>query len=568
MRNGATIKSFSLRRMAIMAAAVCLAACAQRAELLPADVQAAAKASITPATLAAPIRFLADDHLGGRGVASTGDELARLYLGTQLQLMGYQPGAADGGWYQPVPLVGVTTHRPKTWEFRAPSGHVSLKDYDDFIAYTGVQQASAGFKDAEVVFVGYGIQAPEYQWDDYKGMDVKGKVLLMMNNDPDWDPKLFAGTTRLYYGRWDYKYEQAARLGAAGAIIIHTRPSAGYPFQVVQTSWTGEQFELPDEGEPRTQVRSWVTEQAAQQLARAGGFDLAKLIESARQRDFRPVSLGLTTSLTVQNTVRQVQSANVLGVLPGSDPRLRDEYVVYTAHHDHLGIGVADQSGDTIYNGALDNASGCAQVLAIARALAALPTRPRRSTLVLFVAAEEQNLLGARYYARHPTVAPGRIAANINYDGGSIWGRTRDITVIGYGKSSLDAVLDSVAGFQQRTVKADDFPDRGHFYRSDQFAFAKIGVPAVHPDNGTDFIGQPSGWGKLQIEAFEDQRYHQPSDQLDASWNFDGMVDDAQMGFYAGWLVSNADAMPHWNAGDEFEATRQAALQAVPAAAH
>jgi Zn-dependent M28 family amino/carboxypeptidase len=550
-----------MKRIWPVLAVACVTACAQRATLIPAEVQAAAQASITSATLAAPVRFLADDQLGGRGVASTGDELTRLYLSTQLQLLGYQPGGPDGSWFQPVPMVGVNTQRPPHWDFQAGSRHVSLKDHEDFIAYGGVQQPVAGFKNAEVVFVGYGIQAPEYQWDDFKGLDVKGKVLLIMNNDPDWDPQLFAGTTRLFYGRWDYKYEQAARMGAVGAIIIHTRASAGYPWQVVQTSWTGEQFELPYEGEPRTQVRAWVTEAAAQRLAGAAGFDLAKLIESARHREFRPVPLGLRTSLTLHNGLRKVTTANVLGVLPGSDSKLRGEYVIYTAHHDHLGIGTPDKTGDRIYNGALDNASGCAQILAIAHALAVLPTRPRRSTLILFVAAEEQGLIGSKYYALHPTVPAGRIAADINYDGGSIWGRTRDVTIIGLGKSSLDAVLRSVAGFQQRVVKADEFPDRGHFYRSDQFSFAKIGVPAFHVDNGTDFIGKPAGWGKQQIEAFEDQHYHQPSDQLDASWNFDGMVDDATLGFYTGWLVSNADSMPTWNKGDEFEATRLKSLE-------
>jgi Zn-dependent M28 family amino/carboxypeptidase len=543
--------------------AACATACTQRATLIPAEVQAAAHMGITPAGLAAPVRLLADDLLGGRGVASVGDELTRLYLSSQLQFLGFEPGGPNGSFQQSVPMIGVRTQHPAQWDFQAGRRHLKLKDYVDFVAFTGVQQPTAGFTAADLVFVGYGIQAPEYQWDDYKGQDLRGKVLLMLNNDPDWDSRLFAGTTRLFYGRWDYKYEQAARVGAAGAIIIHTRPSAGYPWQVVQTSWTGEQFELPYEGEPRTQLRAWITEAAARQLATIAGFDLARLTEMARRREFSPVSLGVKTSLTLRNTLRKVTTANVLGVLPGSDVKLRDEYVIYTAHHDHLGSGTPDHTGDRIYNGALDNASGCAQILAIARALAALPTRPRRSTLILFTAAEEQGLLGSLYYARHPTVPPGHMAANINYDGGSIWGRTRDVTVIGLGKSSLDAVLKSAAGFQRRSIKADEFPDRGHFYRSDQFSFAKLGVPAFHLDMGTDFIGKPAGWGKQQIEQFEDQRYHQPSDQLDSSWNFDGMVEDATLGFYTGWLVSNAEAMPTLNAGDEFEAARRASLHAA-----
>jgi Zn-dependent M28 family amino/carboxypeptidase len=542
-----------------------LSACSRReAVLIPHDVEAAARAGITAAGLAAPVRYLADDLLGGRGVASNGDQLARLYLSTQLQSLGFDPGAPGGSWFQPVPMVGITTGVPEHWRFKAGTQSVDLKYYEDFIANSGVQQPTVNVPGADIVFVGYGIQAPEFQWDDYKGMDLKGKIILMLNNDPDWDPELFAGTTRLYYGRWDYKYEQAARVGAAGAIIIHTRPSAGYLWQVVQTSWSGEQFELPDEGESRTLIKAWVTEPAARKLVSAAGQDLDRLIESAHHREFKPVPLSLKTSITLNNKLRGVTTANVIGVYPGTDPQLRGEYVVYSAHHDHLGIGKPDKNGDTIYNGALDNASGCAQLLAIGRAFATLPARPRRSTLLLFTAAEEQGLLGSQYYAQHPTVPPGRIAADINYDGGSIWGRTRDVTIIGLGKSSLDEILGRVAKFQGRQLKADEFPDRGHFYRSDQFSFAKIGVPAFHIDNGTDFIGRPAGWGKQQIEAFEDQHYHQPSDQLTADWNFDGMVDDAALGFFTGWLIANDPVLPAWRKGDEFEARRLASLQAVP----
>jgi Zn-dependent M28 family amino/carboxypeptidase len=545
---------------------VLVAACDRQppqAGLIPTEVQAAAQAGITPNLLAAPVRYLADDLLGGRGVASEGDKLARLYLSTQLQQLGYQPGAGSESWFQTVDMVGVKAHVPASWSFKSPRQAVTLKWYTDFIAASGTQQPTAGFSNAEVVFVGYGIQAPEFQWDDFKGSDLKGKVLLMLNNDPDWDPALFAGNTRLYYGRWDYKYDMAARLGAAAAIIIHTRPSAGYPWQVVQTSWSGEQFELPHEGEARLQVRSWVTEGSARALLKAGGFELDTLVAAARKRDFTPVNIGLRTSLALQNTLTRVSTANVVGMLPGSDAQLRDEYVVYTAHHDHLGVGEPDKSGDKIYNGALDNAAGCAQVLAIARSIAALPVRPRRSTLILFVAAEEQGLLGAKYYAKHPTVPPGRIAANLNIDGGSIWGRARDVTMIGMGKSTVDDVAQSVAKFQGRVLKPDQFPDRGHFYRSDQFAFAQIGVPALYFDVGTEVADRPAGWGKEQIEKWEDQQYHQPSDQLDASWNFDGMVEDVRLAFYTGWLIGNADAMPSWRKGDEFEAARIASIASL-----
>ncbi|MGH8632488.1 MAG: M28 family peptidase, partial [Burkholderiales bacterium] len=290
---------------------------------------------------------------------------------------------------------------------------------------------------------------------------------------------------------------------------------------------------------------------------------LAQLIESAKRRDFEPVPLGVTTTLSLENEIESKQTFNLAGLMRGGDPTLRDQVVIYTAHHDHLGIGAPDPDGDNIYNGALDNAAGMAQVLAIARAFTALPQPPRRSILMLFVGAEEQNLLGSAYYAAHPTFPAGRIAANINYDGGDIWGRTRDITFVGKGKSSLDSILERHAAEQQRVVKPDQFPDRGYYYRSDQFNFARIGVPALFLDTGTDFIGRPEGWGKVQIEEFEEHRYHQPSDEIDATWNFEGMVEDAQLGFWVGLDLANAEQMPAWVPGDEFEAARQAAVSAL-----
>jgi Zn-dependent M28 family amino/carboxypeptidase len=520
-----------------------------------------AKKEITPFTLAAPIRFLASDALEGRGPATRGDTLARLYLAAELQSYGYQPGGVNGTWEQPFDVVGVTAKAPETWSFTGKGGaNVDLKWHTDWIAGSGVQTETAAFNDAEVVFIGYGIEAPEYKWDDFKGADVKGKVLVMLNNDPDWDPKLFAGKTRLYYGRWTYKYESGARHGAAAVIIIHTTPSAGYPWQVVQSSWGGEQFELPAESEPRVQLRAWATEDAARRLFKAGGQDLDKLVAAARKSSFKPVSLGLRTSMKVENKVSRVSTANVAGVLPGSDPKLKDEVVVYTAHHDHLGIGAPDATGDKIYNGAEDNAAGCAQVLAIARAMAALPQRPRRSMLVLFVAAEEQGLLGSRYYSLHPTIPAGRIAANINYDGGNSQGRTRDLTVIGHGKSSLDGIARTIVEKQGRRLVPDQFPDRGFYYRSDQFSLAKIGVPALYFDNGTDYIGKPPGWGAEQQAEWEQHRYHQPSDEFDDAWVFDGMIEDATVGFLAGHAVAQADAMPTWTPGDEFEAARKKAI--------
>jgi hypothetical protein len=508
------------------------------------------------------VRELSDDKYEGRGPGSAGDVAARQYLIAELEKLGLEPGAADGGWEQPFDLVGVTADQPDQWTFASESASLTLDQWDDFIISSGVQAARAEVTDAEIVFVGYGIQAPEYDWDDFKGQDLEGKVLMIMNNDPDWDPDLFAGETRLWYGRWDYKYQSAARQGAVGAIIIHTQPSAGYPFQVVQTSWTGEQFELPAGDEPRLQAAAWVTEDAARELIEMNGFDLDELREAADNRDFQPVPLGLTTSIGFDVSINRVETANILGLMTGSDPVLKNEVVIYTAHHDHLGIGTPNEDGDDIYNGAMDNASGVAQIMAIARALKALPEAPRRSILFALVGAEEQGLLGSEYYAENPTFSPGKIAANLNYDGGNIWGHTHDVTYIGLGKSSIDTIVGAIAEEQGRVVKPDQFSDRGYFYRSDQFSFAKIGVPAMYLNTGTDFVDRPPEWGKEQVNHYTDVNYHQPTDEYNDSWNFDGMIDDATLGFWAGLAIANADEIPRWEEGDEFEAARLEALAA------
>ena len=509
------------------------------------------------------IEEISGDRYEGRGPGSAGDKLARDYLIERLEEAGLEPGAADGGWEQPFDLVGINASQPESWTFSGHGKELTLAQWDDFIVGSGVQEDRAAFEEAELVFVGYGIQAPEYEWDDFKGMDLYGKVLVMMNNDPDWDPELFGGETRLWYGRWDYKYLSAARQGAVGAIIIHTTPSAGYPFQVVQTSWTGEQFELPAGDEPRSQVEAWVTEDAARNLIAMAGLDLDELREAAYNRDFEPVPLGISTSLAMDVEVNRTSSANVLGLIPGSDPELADEVVIYTAHHDHLGIGTPNEDGDMIYNGALDNASGVAQVLDIARAIRSMPEAPRRSILVALVGAEEQGLLGSKYYAENPTFPPGKIAANLNYDGGNIWGHTHDVTFVGLGKSSIDELVTLIAEEQGRVVKPDQFADKGYFYRSDQFSFAKIGVPAMYLDTGTDFVDRPADWGREQQERFTTVHYHQPSDEYDPSWNLDGMVEDAALGFWTGLAIANADDMPKWSPGDEFEAARLEALEAV-----
>ena len=482
---------------------------------------------------------ISHDRYEGRGPGSRGDKAAREFLATQISALGLEPGAGDGSWEQSFELIGLQASQPEEWVFTGKDVSVSLKQWDQFVAFSGMPKERVTITEAEVVFVGYGIQAPEYDWDDYKDVDLNGKVVLMMNNDPDWDPNLFGGETRLGYGRWDYKYLNAARQGAVGAIIIHTTPSAGYPFQVVQTSWSSVKYELPAKDKPRSAVKAWVTEDAARDLVRLAGLDLDLLREQAYNRDFQPVPLGLTTSIAMDVDVTRIQTANILGLIRGSDPKLRSEVVIYTAHHDHLGIGTPDENGDAIYNGAMDNATGVAQVMAIAKAIKALPEAPRRSILIALVGAEEQLLLGSEYYAANPTYAPGKIAANLNFDTGNIWGHTHDVTYIGLGKSSIDQIASMIAEEQGRVVRPDQFADKGYFYRSDQFSFARIGVPAMYLHTGTDFVDRPADWGRKQQNHYTEVNYHQPSDEYDPSWNFDGMVDDALLGFWTGLAIAN-----------------------------
>jgi Zn-dependent M28 family amino/carboxypeptidase len=529
---------------------------------LPAEKVAAR--TLEARNLRAHIDFLASDLLEGRGPGSRGDALTQRYLATQFELLGLKPGAPEGGFLQPFELVGVKGH-PDTLTFTQGGASTVLRFHEDFIASAGQPSEHSVLDGSELVFVGYGIQAPEYAWDDFKGMDLTGKTLLFLNNDPDEDPALFAGRTRLRYGRWDYKYAQAVKQGAAGALLLHTTPSAGYPWQVVQTSWSGEQFELPASAEgSHLEVKGWMTEEATRRVLQAAGHDLDALRAAARGRDFQPVSLGVKVSTRFDNQVRRRPTANVLALLPGSDPTLAREVVLYTAHHDHLGMKADAKPGeDAIYNGAVDNASGVAALLEVARAFTRLPKAPPRSLLFAAVAAEEQGLLGSSYLAGHLPVADGRVAANINLDGLNIHGRTRDVTVIGLGKCSLDEPLTALVRAQGRVVKPDQLPDRGFFYRSDQYSFAQKGIPTVYFSSGMDFIGRPAGWGQAVRERWEREHYHQPSDELAPDADLSGAVEDVRLAFLLGANVARTRALPHWNPGDEFQGPRQRALDAL-----
>lgn len=542
-------------RGSVFLSVVLLVLCSPLAAQIERDWAASDREFSVPGLLG-PLRFLAHDLIEGRGPGSRGDELARLYLATRLEGFGFEPAGVDGGFEQPVPIIGVTATVVQPLRARASGGDaIVFSAPDDYTARAGHPAERTAWSDAALVFVGYGISAPEQGWDDFGTVDVRGKVLLVMNNDPEDDPALFGGKQRLYYGRWSYKYEEAARRGAVGAIVIHTTPSAGYPFQVIQGTHGAESFSLPEgEGTPALAIESWCSEDAARLLVGLGGHDLDALRARAQSRDFLPVDLGVRVDLATENRVREIRSANVVGVLPGSDPKLRDEYVVVTAHFDHLGRG-RERNGDDIYNGALDNASGCAMVLELARACARLVPAPRRSLLFAFVTGEESGLLGSKFFAQSPTVPIERIVADFNVDGINIWGATRDIEMVGYGKNSLGDVAQLVAARRGRTVEPDKQPENGYFYRSDQFSFAKVGVPTAYFKAGSDFLENRDGRQRLKA-SYTAVHYHQPSDELDPRWRLGGAILDAQLMFEC--LVRSADAerAPTWTEGDEFSRRR------------
>lgn len=519
-----------------------------------------AQSPITADQLFAHVRFLSDDLLEGRGPGTRGDALARHYIATQLQCNGVRPGGPDGAWMQQVPILGITSAvtKPLTAARSVSAGGevaTTFRAPDDFTAVAGSPDATAAWNDAELVFVGFGITAPEQQWDDFGSADVRGKVLLVMNDDPSDDPKRFAGKSRLYYGRWSYKYEEAARRGALGAIVIHTNESAGYPFQVIQANHGRENFWLPfREVEPNLGIRSWCSEDAAKKLCSLGGHDLDQLRAAANKGNQPPVPLGVRVNLAIENTVREIESGNVVGVLPGSDEKLKDEHVVVTAHFDHLGIG-KPRNDDAIYNGAVDNATGCAGLLALARACASLPQAPRRSILFVAVTAEESGLLGSQYFAQNPTVPAPSLIANFNIDGLNVWGKANDIEFIGHGKNSLTALAEEVAKEHGRQIAPDSQPELGLFYRSDHFNFARIGVPAAYFKAGRDFVDRPEDRRRMKA-SYTTVHYHQPSDELAQWWNLEGAVADLQILFECLVRTANGDQRPTWTPGDEFEKLR------------
>jgi Zn-dependent M28 family amino/carboxypeptidase len=505
------------------------------------------------------IRTLSSDEYGGRGPGSKGEELAIGYIQKQFRDAGLEPGNPDGTYLQNVPLVGITPDKGMALDFTGHGETLHAMFSKDFVAWTKrmVDESSV---DADMVFAGYGVQAPEYNWDDFKGVDVKGKVIVVLINDPPVaDQTIFGGKTMTYYGRWTYKYEKAAELGAAGCLIVHQIDRAGYPWDVVASSWGGEQFALASANNnmDRMPMQGWLTHDQAEQLFRASGHDLGALEKAAVDINFHPVDLGIKAKISIHNTQRTIASHNVIAKRTGSDDKLKNQYVIYTAHWDHFGIG-PEVNGDRIYHGALDNASGVAALLDLSRAYEKLKFPPARTILFIAVTGEEQGLLGSEYYAEHPLYPLARTAANINMDGMNLLGRTHDITIVGNGKSNLDAVVTTLAHSQGRVVNPDPQPEKGFYFRSDHFSFAKAGVPAFDPNGGIDYIGKPQGWGMEMRKKYIAEDYHKPSDVIKPYWDMSGAAEDCQLYFLVGYRVANDPKMPEWAPKSEFKAARDA----------
>lgn len=526
--------------------------------------------SITAADLLRHIERLASDEFEGRAPATRGEELTVAYLTEQFQALGLEPGNPDGTYVQDVPMVGITTKSTATLDIKGRK--IQLTPLEDYVAVSRRVTPTIDVADSEIVFVGYGVVAPEYGWDDYKDVDVRGKTIVMLINDPavpdpndpsKLDENIFKGQAMTYYGRWTYKYEIAAEKGAAAAIIVHETGPAGYPWEVVTGSWGRENFDIKadDNNMGRVAVEGWITLDKAKELFAAAGQDFDALKAAAVTKDFRPVTLDAKASFQLRNEIREVRSKNVIAKLEGDDPVKKDEYIVYTAHWDHLG---KDESatGDQIYNGAADNASGTAALLETAKAFTKLPNRPDRTILFLAVTAEENGLLGAKYYANSPLYPLERTLANINIDVVNQWGRTRDIVVVGYGNSTLEDILAEEAAAQQRVIVPDPEPEKGFFYRSDHFEFAKKGVPALYVDAGTEFIGKPAGYGEQKRAEYTANDYHKPSDEVKPDWDLSGAVEDTGLLFRVGYRVAQGDRYPEWKPGTEFKAVREQMLKA------
>jgi len=535
---------------------------------LPAELKSGLE-SISSEAIMQHTKVLSSDEYEGRGPGTKGEELTVKYLTEQFQKLGLKPGNPDGTYVQKVPLAGFTAQ--PTASFTAGTKKIDLQFPQDYVAISRRFVPESKVENSDIVFVGYGVVAPEYGWDDYKGVDVRGKTIVMLINDPavpdasdasKLDEKMFKGKAMTYYGRWTYKYEIASEKGAAAAIIIHETVPAGYPYEVVSGSWSRENFDIqrPDKNMGRPAIESWITTDRAKELFTAGGQDFDALKKAAVTKNFKPVTLNAKANFDLKNTLREINSANVVAKIEGSDPALKNEYVVYSAHWDHLGLDPKLQ-GDQIYNGALDNASGTAALLEIAEAFTKLATQPKRSVLFLAVTAEEKGLLGAKYYATNPLYPLNKTLANINMDGVNQWGRTKDITMVGDDNSTLIELLRETAAAQSRTVNQDPEPEKGFYYRSDHFEFAKVGVPALYTDSGIDYIGKDVNYSKQKRDEYTEKDYHKVSDEIKPDWDLTGAVEDAHLLTTIGYRVAQGEKAPEWKPGSEFKAKRDESMR-------
>ncbi|HEY8917164.1 MAG TPA: M28 family metallopeptidase [Chitinophaga sp.] len=539
----------------LLIAALALGACNRPGKNAAALEDSTAFKAITEEGFRQHLNVLAADSFEGRKPFTTGEEKTIRYLETQFKQLGLQPGNGNS-YVQEVPMVEITSEPAGPLVFKGKGGQLSLKYLDDYVATTRRVTPKVQLNNSELVFAGYGIVAPEYNWNDYAGLDVKGKTVVVLVNDPGFaDTALFKGHTMTYYGRWTYKYEEAARQGAAGVIIIHDTAPASYPWAVVRSGWSGAKLYLQTEDNDmsRAGMEGWITLDAAKKLFQLAGVS-DTLMQSARKPGFKPVPLPVTASVTINNKLKKSTSHNVLAVWPGATKP--QEYIIYSAHWDHLGIGEAIK-GDSIYNGAADNATGTVALLEIAKAFISLQQRPARSILFIALTGEEQGLLGSEYYASHPVYPKDSTVADINMDVLNTYGRTKDLTIVGLGQSELDDYAERAAAKQGRTISPDENPSAGHFFRSDHFNFAKVGIPALYAGSGTQSLEHDTAWAKTKIEEYGRDRYHSPFDQVDSTWEYSGMVEDAQLLFDVGHTLSNETTFPAWKQGSEFKAARE-----------
>ena len=565
-----------MKRIAFVAILIVFTALVFLAQGKPAAPKAATATTLPPAAskamnsidaqrIRAHVKFLSSDLLEGRGTGQRGGDIAAEYIATQFALYGLKPAGDNGTYLQQVPMVGITTEPDSRVSLVPGQGQpMDLKLADDVVAMDETQRPSDDV-DAPIVFVGYGIEAPEYKWDDYKGVDVKGKVLLMLVNEPPSDdPAFFKGKALTYYGRWTYKYEEAARQGAVGAIIIHKTDMASYPWDVVRNSWGGERSYLKTEGVPHLQLAAWIQLAVAQQLAATAGQSLAALMEQAASREFHPQVLPVRVKAHITSKIRPFDSSNVIALLPGSNPKLKSQAVLYSSHYDHLGIHPG-QTGDNIYNGAIDNATGCGILLEMARAYASAAPVPARSVLFAAVTGEEQGLLGSEFLGKHPPIPAGDITLGLNFDALAPRGIPERTQVTGSDRTTFFPTVEAVAQQFGLEITPDANPGAGYYYRSDHFSLARVGIPAFSVNEGMKFKDHPREWAVQQEDEYREKHYHQPSDQFHNDWDFSGLALMSRFGFELGWKAAAQPALVGWQPGDEFEPARKASQQAKPA---